>query len=268
MNDRWSSPGEWTPIKDGASFIGKHVREGAASVAAASKSDLLRYVQDQAKRIAMGECRPWQALAQQFESDYDDAISPIDDHFLLDGDGGRVSLPDDEPIAYRGAAPHTYRADPAQVRRIAGKQASGSVSKIAVSANGNAFKACVPRKPSHDLIVVASKSHSSSAAGAWLMPGVKQTDDSHETHVYLRDDMELYSDLVYEHLEAGAHIHCCSGKGLEPEVESLLESEAGFRGLRKADARAKLEEWRKNGQFHTECMCSRASEVPDLLAEE
>ena len=70
------------------------------------------------------------------------------------GEGGRLKLPDaSSPSPYRlGGAAHSYIGDKAQVARIAGKQASGVVSKIAASANGKAVRACVPRDPSHELI--------------------------------------------------------------------------------------------------------------------
>lgn len=178
------------------------------------------------------------------------------------GEGGRLKLPDaSSPSSYRRGAAHSYIGDKAQVARIAGKHASGVVSKVAASANGKAVRACVPRDPSHELILVAA---SHEAAGGWLLPGYDQS----STHVYLREDMELHADLVYDKLEQGAHIHCCSNKDfLESSVRAMMEREAAFRG--EPDGAAKLMAWKRNGQWHTECMCARAAEIQtDVKAAE
>lgn len=76
--------------------------------------------------------------------------------------------------------------------------------------------------------------------------------------------MRIDADLVFERLEAGAHIHCCSSKGLEPLTSRILSEEAQFRGL---DWRKKLAEWTRNGQIHTECMCKTASEEQEVSVE-
>lgn len=96
--------------------------------------------------------------------------------------------------------------------------------------------------------------------GAWLLAGA----DRARTHVHVSDDMRVDADLVFERLEAGAHIHCCSSKGLEPLTSRILSEEAQFRGL---DWRDKLAEWTRNGQIHTECMCKTASEEQEVSVE-
>ena len=66
---------------------------------------------------------------------------------------------------------------------------------------------------------------------------------------------------IYDKLEEGAHIHCCSNKDfLEPKVRALMEREAAFRG--EGNGEAKLMAWKRNGQWHTECMCARAAAGP------
>lgn len=207
------------------------------------------------------------------------------------GDGGRLNLPDAcAPTKYCGSAPHTYRADPEQVRRIAGQRASGAVTKVAASVKGKAVRACVPRDPDAEVVIVAA-AHDS--AGAWLLEGNRQQErtdgnadrgrgrglggnsssgggggSGSKQSVYVRDDMELFADIVYDKLESGAHMHCCSSKDfLEPEVISLLEREAQFRGESQAEARRKVAAWKANGQWHTECMCARAAEMQAAEAE-
>jgi len=99
------------------------------------------------------------------------------------------------------------------------------------------------------------RSKSSPASGAWLLPGSDRAESA-----YLRDEMDVHADLVYDSLEEGAHLHCCQSKDLEPLVTALLSDEARWRN---EDVDAKIAEWRANGQWHTECMCQRAAENHD-----
>ena len=98
----------------------------------------------------------------------------------------------------------------------------------------------------------------SKAAGgtsdAWIMPSGHA--DTRELH--LQDDMQRDADLVYERLEQGAHLHCCSSTGLEPKVARMLVDEAALQG---EDGLEKLAQWQRNGQLHVECMCKRASDT-------
>ena len=88
---------------------------------------------------------------------------------------------------------------------------------------------------------------------AWIVRGAADDSDT----IYLRDEMVRDADLVYDRLDAGAHLHCCESKDLEQSVLDILSSEAK---LRREDLRAKIAAWRRNGQWHTECMCRKASE--------
>jgi hypothetical protein len=272
---------DWTPLRDGIVSAGRHIQSSLSAVSCMSPSDLLRFAQHEAKVLMSGE--PLRQLVAQMNAD--SAEIPAEDEFVLGeqvapitshttrsihlrlpsllhplpscarpGEGGRLKLPDaSSPSTYRGSAAHTYLGDKEQVARIAGKQASGVVSKVAASANGKAIRACVPRDAGRELILVAA---SHEAAGAWLLPGYEPS----STHVYLREDMDLYADIVYDKLEEGAHIHCCSNKDfLEPKVRALMEREAAFRG--EGNGEAKLMAWKRNGQWHTECMCARAAEM-------
>lgn len=165
--------------------------------------------------------------------------------------------------AYRGAMPHTYAADPAQLERIAGHGYGDAVSKLVLTRNGKSFGACVPRKPLVDLIVSAPgrlnsatpPSHRSTYIALAIFPvisidpqvvgktrdapkspeangqrGTEQLEqaawvipssDESGRHVYVRDNMAVDADIVYDRLEAGAHIHCCSSKGLAPLVRAM-----------------------------------------------
>ena len=296
--------GEWTPLQDSAKAIVAACGRMSEQVQEVSSSDLLRASQQSLRHLFTGgPLTELQALCRRLIA-ASETFAP-EDQFWLGGPGelensyrddtGSLKLPDVPPGTgpYRGAAPHTYHASPDQVKRIAGDGAGSAVTKVAVSSNGRALRACVPRDPSVDLIVVAGEPAAAprrktgkggarrrkswkrdagrQGSGAWLVRGPSGTLSSsvaperrgsggggaEEAPAYLRDDMALHADLVYEKLEAGAHLHCCSSKELEGKVEELLSREASFRG---EAGKRKLAEWRKQGQWHTECMCAKAAE--------
>ena len=66
----------------------------------------------------------------------------------------------------------------------------------------------------------------------------------HSADVYILDSLEVDADLLFDRLEAGCCIHCCTS--LEPLVTQLLSNEAE---LRQSSPRNKLAEWRRNGQL-------------------
>lgn len=61
--------------------------------------------------------------------------------------------------------------------------------------------------------------------------------------VYPLDDLPVDADLVFDRLEAGGFVHCCTD--LEPLLETILRDEAALRGR---DGDGALAEWRRNGQ--------------------
>ena len=65
-----------------------------------------------------------------------------------------------------------------------------------------------------------------------------------DADVFMRDDLAVDADLVYDRLEAGARVHVSTD--LEPLVSRVLSDEATLRG---SNGSAKLSEWRRNGQL-------------------
>jgi len=67
--------------------------------------------------------------------------------------------------------------------------------------------------------------------------------------MYIQDKVEEYADEVFAKLEGGAHIYFCGLKGMMPGITEMLERVAKSKGLDWAE---KLEELKKNGQWHVE----------------
>ena len=183
---------------------------------------------------------------------------------------GHVVLPqldsNDEAAPYRRGELHTYDAADEQLARIAGDEAGSKVSKIVVErADGSTYSACVPRDPSVDLIVVAK--NRKGGTNAWLVrDGDEEGGTDSSDSLRVRHEMTTDSDLIYDKLERGAHLHCCGSKGeqLEQSVVQSLAEEALMRG---EDARTKLREWQQKGCIHTECMCRKAAEAAEDAAD-
>jgi ferredoxin--NADP+ reductase len=67
--------------------------------------------------------------------------------------------------------------------------------------------------------------------------------------MYIQDKVEEYADEIFTKLENGAHMYFCGLKGMMPGITEMLERVATSKGLNWP---AKLEELKKNGQWHVE----------------
>ena len=94
---------------------------------------------------------------------------------------------------------------------------------------------------------------------AWIIRG----EGGREKDLHLHEQLSVDADIVYDRLDEGAHLHCCESKGLAASAARVLAAEAS---LRSEDIQAKLAEWSRKGQLHSECMCQRASEAQAELA--
>merc|ERR1712078_513379 len=67
--------------------------------------------------------------------------------------------------------------------------------------------------------------------------------------MYIQDNVEEYSDDIFNRLDNGAHIYFCGLKGMMPGIQGMLEEVCNSKGLN-------YEEWlkglQKNGQWHVE----------------
>ena len=67
--------------------------------------------------------------------------------------------------------------------------------------------------------------------------------------MYIQDKVEEYADEIFAKLEKGAHMYFCGLKGMMPGITEMLERVAQSKGISWEE---KLEELKKNGQWHVE----------------
>ncbi|KAG8468048.1 hypothetical protein KFE25_007100 [Diacronema lutheri] len=67
--------------------------------------------------------------------------------------------------------------------------------------------------------------------------------------MYIQDKVEEYADEIFAKLENGAHMYFCGLKGMMPGITEMLERVAQSKGISWEE---KLEELKKNGQWHVE----------------
>lgn len=111
-----------------------------------------------------------------------------------------------------------------------------------VVANDRSQAGAAPRR---GLLARLMRQRPSQPSAATRRQSTPPSDASARAQLYQPEDFSVDADLVYDRLEAGrACVHCCVR--LEPLVSRVLSDEAVLRG---EDARAKLAEWRQNGQL-------------------